>query len=266
MRLRRWLVAVLVVAGLALLVTSCAWGVVTDSQTGQAVPGAQVTFHDSEGGSGTASANEGGLYAFELQKGPIPARGMVTYEVTAPGYEPLTVQREVQYDDNAAGTWEIQDFALVPEGARYYNEEAGFSIVFPADWEIEEHPGSAWKVVTASSPAETPDDPFRANLLVAVDELALGRDLEDYFIANVGGMEVLLDDFRLHESGEATIDGEDAKWVIVSWSEPGLKLKGLGYLLVKGRRGYGLFSGAEFDKFPEYRGTFEQIAESFRFE
>jgi len=261
------LVAVLVVAGLALLVTSCAWGVVTDSQTGQAVPGAQVTFHDSEGGSGTASANEGGLYAFELQKGPIPARGVVTYEVTAPGYEPLTVQREVQYDDNAAGTWEIQDFALVPEGARYYNEVAGFSIVFPADWEIEEHPGSAWKVVTASSPAEGPDDPFLENLFVAVDELPPGSDLEDYFQANLGGMNELLDDFRLHETGEAIIDGEAAKWAVVSHSYPGLKkLKGLAYVLVKGHRGYGIFAGAALEKFPTYRSTFEAIAQSFRFE
>jgi branched-chain amino acid transport system substrate-binding protein len=104
----------LLVAGLALLATGCAWGVVADSTTGQPVPGARITFQDSEGGSGTTFTGDGGLYAFEIQKGSIPARGTSTYKVTAPGYQPLTVQRQVEYDDNAAGTWEAQHFALQP--------------------------------------------------------------------------------------------------------------------------------------------------------
>jgi hypothetical protein len=59
-------------------------------------------------------AGGGGLYAFDVAKGqPIPAKGIVTYEVTAPGYEPLSVQREVAYDDNASGASHVQHFSLV---------------------------------------------------------------------------------------------------------------------------------------------------------
>lgn len=114
--IRYW--SLVLTAGLALLATGCTWGLVTDSQTGQAVPGAQIAFRDSEGNSAATSTNENGLYAFDLRNGPIPAKGTVTYDVVAPGYEPLTVQRVVRYDDNPAGTWEVQSFALVPVAAQ----------------------------------------------------------------------------------------------------------------------------------------------------
>lgn len=118
---RHWVTFVAV----ALVVTSCAGGLVTDSETGQPVPGAQVTFHDSQGSSATTSANEGGLYAFRFREGPIPTEGMVTYEVSAPGYEPLTVQREVRYDDNPASTWEIQHFVLEPARITFTTDRDG---------------------------------------------------------------------------------------------------------------------------------------------
>jgi hypothetical protein len=102
-----------VCAALGLLLTGCAWGVVTDAQTGEPIDGATVIWVDSEGAAGAIVTEEHGLYGFDATQGDrIPAKGPATFIVLAPGYETLVVQRDVQYDDNAENIWEIQNFAL----------------------------------------------------------------------------------------------------------------------------------------------------------
>jgi len=100
---------------LAVLLTSCAFGTVRDAQTGAPIPGAKVTFLDSHGVRGTTTTNENGVYIFDESRGDkVPAKGPVTFQVSAPGYNPLNEPRNVQYDDNSQGTWEAQGFELWP--------------------------------------------------------------------------------------------------------------------------------------------------------
>ncbi len=106
-----WCVAVL--AGVGLLVTGCAWGVVTDAETGEGVEGASVIYVDSSGAVGAKVAGDNGLYRFDAVEGDrIPAKGLATFIVLAPGYQTLVVERDVEYDDNDVYIWEIQSFAL----------------------------------------------------------------------------------------------------------------------------------------------------------
>ncbi len=107
-----WLVVVC--TGLGLLVTGCAWGVVTDAQTGAPVNGASVIYVDSQGNVSSKVTGPSGLYGFNaLQGDRIPASGPVRFVVLAPGYQTLVVERDVQYNDNSAGTWEVQSFELI---------------------------------------------------------------------------------------------------------------------------------------------------------
>jgi len=106
-----WLVVVC--AGLGLLVTGCAWGVVTDAQTGAPVDGASVIYVDSQGNVSSKVTGPSGLYGFDALRGDrIPASGPVRFVILAPGYQTLVVERDVQYNDNSAGTWEVQSFEL----------------------------------------------------------------------------------------------------------------------------------------------------------
>jgi hypothetical protein len=106
-----WCVAMCVVLGV--LVTGCAWGVVTDAQTGQPIDGASVIYVDSSGGAGAKVVGDNGLYRFDATQGDrIPARGPATFIVQAPGYQTLVTKRDVEYDDSAVNVWEIQTFQL----------------------------------------------------------------------------------------------------------------------------------------------------------
>src|SRR3972149_10787873 len=110
-----WCVALCV--AVALLVTGCAWGVVTDAETGEPIEGASVICVDSQGTTNAKMTGDSGLYRFDaLQGDRIPATGPARYIVLAPGYQTLVVERNVAYDDNDVGTWEIQSFELTRRG------------------------------------------------------------------------------------------------------------------------------------------------------
>jgi len=109
---------VALLAGIALLVTGCAWGVVTDAETGDPVEGASVIYADSQGVAGAKLTGERGLYRFDAVAGDrIPATGRARFIVLAPGYQTLVTERDVRYDDNNVGTWEIQSFELTRKPA-----------------------------------------------------------------------------------------------------------------------------------------------------
>jgi hypothetical protein len=110
---------ILPVVTLALLASGCLWGVVKDAETGAGLPGMTVKYTDSNGQTGTAVSDANGIYHFDQADGPIPAAGPVSFEVSGPGYEPLTAARLVQYNDNPNATlanlstfWEAQGFNL----------------------------------------------------------------------------------------------------------------------------------------------------------
>jgi len=110
------MVVVLACCATALALGGCVWGQVTDAVTGEPIEGASITFRDAQGNVGTVTTGESGLYSFDGVSGPKPVPGRVTFEVSAPGYRLLTVERDIQYDDNEEGTWEIANFLLLPGG------------------------------------------------------------------------------------------------------------------------------------------------------
>lgn len=109
-------VAPIACCAMALVLSGCVWGQVTDAVTGQPIQGATVTFRDAVGNVGTVTTGDSGLYSFDGITSPTPAAGRVRFEVSAPGYAALTVERDVQYDANEDHTWGVEDFLLVRGG------------------------------------------------------------------------------------------------------------------------------------------------------
>ncbi len=109
-------IAALAYCAMALVLGGCAWGQVTDAVTGEPIGGATVTFRDAVGNAGTVTTGEGGFYSFDGVNSPEPVPGPVTFQVSSPGYAILTVERDVQYEDNEEHTWAVENFFLVPGG------------------------------------------------------------------------------------------------------------------------------------------------------
>lgn len=114
-------VAAVVMLGIsmAFLASACFWGVVTDADTGAPVPGAVVSYTDSDGYAGTTTTDASGFYAFDIASGPVPATGPVALNFSHPDYWPATAPRLIEYNDNPnaglhnlSSFWEVQNFAL----------------------------------------------------------------------------------------------------------------------------------------------------------
>jgi len=122
--MKRLAIAAMLTITTGLLTCGCMWGHVYDANTGLEVEGATVSWVDGQGNTNsmtTGLAFSEGFYVFDCKIGKVPMYAPVTFHVTAPGYSPLVVQRQVVYDHNpdesfndCSSFWEIQDFSLVP--------------------------------------------------------------------------------------------------------------------------------------------------------
>jgi hypothetical protein len=282
---------ILLSIALAFLASGCLWGVVTDADTGDPLAGVSVTYTDSHGQTGTTVTDENGIYSFDQASGPVPAMGPVTFEVNADGYDPLTQPRSVEYNDglwpnleNLSSFWEVQHFSLSGGSGKYHNGEWGFSITFPRGWEIEESPYGDGAI--ASPPdEETLESPVFPMCYVFAGEFPAGMSLEGYIELSMTAVRGNVKDFRIREQKETQLGGEDATRLVYSGKVEAeedfeLSFKFLAYVLRKGANVYvaecGVFaldcSEYSFDcttaeqGFRMYEDTFEQFAQSFRFE
>jgi hypothetical protein len=196
---------------LALLSSGCLWGVVRDAETGDPIVGAQITYTDFYGHSATTTTDGNGLFSFTEAHGPPPALGPVSFELTAVGYQPQTVARLVEYNDNPNATLddlstfaEAQGFAMTSAGMKISTIEllevdfdkvegppsipgayANFSIKLrvygaadPLNPSCEQDSG--WRVLTSSNPAPVyptgfdciaPGKDFLASVVVTVERV-----------------------------------------------------------------------------------------------
>jgi sugar lactone lactonase YvrE len=122
----------------AFLASGCLWGFVRDADTGDGIGGVTVSYTDADGNTHSTTTNAGGLYAFDIASGPIPVVGSATFDLSAPGYDPLTATRSIQYNDNPNATlanpssfWEIQHFDMVPQTAVGIIDTAAAGLSFP---------------------------------------------------------------------------------------------------------------------------------------
>ncbi len=88
----RLLTIVFLAAGLFL--TACTLTVLSDADTGKPIPFARVTWTDSQGNTGNTTTNAEGTVVL----GNPPVDGLVTFEITAPGYGTQTVQERVVHN------------------------------------------------------------------------------------------------------------------------------------------------------------------------
>ncbi len=259
---RRPLVVVLCI-GAALLASGCMWGMVKDANTGAPISGATVTYTDSTGATASTTTDAGGQYSFDQAGRPAP--GPVNVRASAPGYEPVTIQ--VEYDGNPSGFGEVH--YLTPVGSAtpsYHNATWGFSIEFPYDWMViegeEQEEGTA---VVGMAPPDGANDEYTEFCLVMAVELP-GMTLDTFFQLMLAGIEEDPSGVQQLETGDANLNGQDAKWLLIALTDPdfNMDVNELIYLLVADQRGYMIMCVSDAAQFPSHRGEFEGIAESFQ--
>lgn len=150
------------------------------------------------------------------------------------------------------------------ETGRYINKDKGFSIVFPKGWIKQE--GVRGTTVMAMSPTKTADELTRQSITITVADLPNELSMEDAFNLSLNNMRQRLSNFKKLESNDLVIDNIKAKSLIYSWSMKPWQLKGLNYMIIRGRRWYSLSYNVKPKYFVTYKKDFDNIVQSFKFE
>lgn len=165
--------------------------------------------------------------------------------------------------DNLMGELE-KEVEKVKDPNRYYNDDLNISVINNEGWEIKENQEDI--PVFFMSPLDGESDLFQENINM-VNESAPGYTLDQYYDANLRGIDLYLQGFKvLEEPIMIKIDGHDFKKMVYEHTSSGLKVKVLVYFAVKGGKGYVINCTALEDSFDEFKPQFEKLAESFKFE
>jgi hypothetical protein len=93
-----------------------------------------------------------------------------------------------------------------------------------------------------------------------------GMTLDTFFQLMLASMEEDPSGVQQLETGDANVNGQDAKWLLVAITESGTSVNSLIYLLAAHQRGYMIMCVSEAAQFPSHRSELEGIAQSFRIE
>jgi len=259
-------------SALALLGSSCVWGVVRDAETGAPLRGVQVTYTDRYGQTLSTTTDVNGIYAFDQAQQMTPARGQATLSVDAAGYDAYSETRLIEYNDNPNATlanmstfWEAQGAALIPPPNRYHNEMGGFSLTFPSQWDIVNEVD--YPVVMGFAPYTDPAG--AACLAMSMESIP---DINPDWVANALLKEMRGDcvEYRENLRGSGELDMMPATRVVFSCelesegSGRTLPTKHVMYIASRGTNLYVMMCLSAVTAFPGRELVFNEVAGSFR--
>jgi|GEM_PF-2434191 len=149
---------------------------------------------------------------------------------------------------------------------RYYDDERGFSVLFPDEWMLKKGDGENDPFIEATSAWENDLDEFSEYVTVDVERLPSKMSLEEYFESSLQEQILNLPNFSEIDRAEARLGEIEARYVLFDVDFPEGRNRILGYAMVNEDRGYLLTFVAEAKKYGQYETVFKEIAESFRFE
>jgi len=147
---------------------------------------------------------------------------------------------------------------------RYHNEQYGFSIRLPSDW--EQAPDVGGTAILARAPYDIETDLFQENVNVTVGAAPGNLNLDIDFHNIVSGISRTFLNYQQRATGTTTIAAKKAYWVEYTYQYGKLRLRTIFYLFATDEYMFMITCTGEEDHFSKYKRTFQSIAKSFRFE
>jgi hypothetical protein len=146
--------------------------------------------------------------------------------------------------------------------AQYTNQAEGFSIDYPIAWERTESVQGT--VVLFRSASEGPTDAIRESVGVATEVLPSATfTLDAYTQAGLGQIEQAIPEFHLISSDATTMAGHPAHRIVYTGKQQSTELEWMQAFTVVNGKGYIITFVASPQSFSSYRGTAQQMFDSF---
>ena len=143
---------------------------------------------------------------------------------------------------------------------RYYNDEKGFSLIIPGEWNKGTAQGGADLIILP--PVNESLIPFRANLTVVVRDQKEDMTLGEYQTRTLEEIKSVLPGFQLLSSGEEKIAGIKSAMVHFTNTLGTVKVQVVQYTLLRKKKSISITFSAMPEDFTRFREGAEKTARS----
>lgn len=155
---------------------------------------------------------------------------------------------------------ETQTPAQAVKLEKYSNSEKGYSIEYPSTWKKTDVPQLDIALFAPSiGEANSP----RASLNIVSDNVGVIVPLNTFYNESVNNLKESLKEVKIENSGTATINGVESKWVIYTHVMQNVKFRVLQYFIASDKSVYLITFGAVDQDFDHYKAEFEEIVKTF---
>jgi len=142
----------------------------------------------------------------------------------------------------------------------YTNEDKGYSIEYPSDWEKKEIPAVDFVLL---APQKSEKHPIRATMNIISEKVEAPIDLAQLYQESIDNLKKALTDFNVKDSGDMTLDGMPAKWILYTHEIQKINIEVLQVFFSNKMGIYLITYTSPADDFAEYRPAFDKMNASF---
>lgn len=151
----------------------------------------------------------------------------------------------------------------ISESNRYHDKVAGFSLGLPPGWIGVPRKGE--EVLAVPSPRRQENGLPEAVVSVRITKSAPEANLDAFYDREVAALEKERPDVKKPDTGPIRIDGENGKYLVFSYTENGVAIKGVSVFLTGGPKEFLITCTTLAPAYGVYESTFEKITQSFQF-
>lgn len=143
---------------------------------------------------------------------------------------------------------------------KYINSEKGYSIEYPSTWKKTDVPQLD---IVLFAPSIGDANRPRASLNIVSENVGAIVPLNTFYNESVNNLKETLKEVNIENSGSATINGVESKWVIYTHVMQNVKFRVLQYFIASDKSVYLITFGAVDQDFDRYKSEFEEIVKTF---
>lgn len=144
---------------------------------------------------------------------------------------------------------------------KYTNTEKHYTIDYPSNWKKTDVPQLD---IVLFAPSSGDDTRPRASLNIVSENIGAIVPLNTFYDESVKNLKESLKEVVVENSGTATLNGVESKWITYTHVMQNVKFRVLQYFIASEKTVYLITFGAVEQDFNTYKKEFEEIVSSFK--
>lgn len=143
----------------------------------------------------------------------------------------------------------------------YKSKKSLFSFNVPANWEAKETNEGMEVTVTAPVQEHAPNQ-YRPNARISMEVLVKDQTMAEYSQTAIAKLRTRLTDLKFLKTGRQGMSNNNARWWLITYREKSVTVKGVLFIVLKGRKAVTISSVAAIEQYQAYKEALSDFGES----